>query len=248
MGQNNYVIVVLLLLFQNVFAQSVLKGRVISEVNPDGIMVANFTTKTSTITADGGYFAIEANPGDILVVTAKYIEGVQLRLTIHSFDKGILNIAVKTKAGELAEIKVNAITAKSQGIVSKNVKEYTPAERKLKTAGKLKWYSPLLIPLGGMSVDGLINQLSGRTSMLKKELSVEKKEILLAALEEMFLNEYYVETLQIPEEYISGFQIYALDNVQFAEAVKNKNRTLVAFLIGDIAGQYKTLILEDVKK
>lgn len=238
----------LLLLFQNAFSQSVLKGKVISEVNPDGIMVANFTTKASTVTSDGGNFSIEASPGDILVVSAKYIEGIQFRLTAHSFDKGVLNIVVKTKASELAEIKVNAITTKSQGIVSKGVKEYTPAERKLKAAGKLKWYSPLLIPLGGMSVDGLINQLSGRTNMLKKELSVEKKEMLLATLDEMHENEYYVETLQIPEEYIKGFQIYALDNLQFADAVKSKNRTLVTFLIVDIASQFKALILTDAKK
>ena len=248
MRQNKYLIVVLLLLFQNIFSQSVLKGKVISEVNPDGILVVNFTTKASTTTADGGLFSIEASPGDLLVVSAKYIEGVQVKLTEYSFKKETLNIVVKTKANELAEIKVKSITAKSLGVVSGNVKEYTPAERKLKTAGKLKWYSPLLIPFGGMSVDGVINQISGRTNMLKKELSVEKKELLLAQLELMYDEQFYIESLQIPQEYIKGFQIYALDDVKFVEALKSKNRTLVTFLIGDIATQYKALILNDVKK
>lgn len=234
-------------LFQSVFSQSDLKGKVISEVNPDGILVVNFTSKASTITSDGGFFTIAAAPGDVLVLAAKHIEGFQIRLDSNSFKKDILNIVVKPKVNELDEIKVKSITAKSTGIVSQNVKEYTPAERRLKTAGKLKWYSPLLIPIGGMSVDGLINQISGRTSLLKKELAVEQKERLLSDLEEMYTEQFYLETLEIPQDYIKGFQIYTLDNVKFVQALQSKNKTLVTFLIGDIATEFKTLIINENK-
>lgn len=246
MPVNNYTILFLFLV-QSLFSQSVLKGKVISEVNPDGITVVNFMTKSSVVTANGGFFSIEASSGDILIVTSKNIEGMQIRLDANSFKKEILNILVKAKANELDEIQIKSISAKSLGVVSKNVKEYTPAERKLKAAGKLKWYSPLLIPLGGMSVDGLINQVSGRTNQLKKELAVERKELLLLKLDEMYDEHFYGETLQIPQEYIKGFQIYALDNVKMVEAVKAKNKTLVTFLIGDIANEYKKLISNDNK-
>lgn len=232
----------LLFLFQNLFSQSVLKGKVISEVNPDGIMVVNFTTKESTMTSDGGFFSIQASSGDILIITSKNIEGVQLRLDANSFNREILNIVVKAKTNELAEVQIKSISAKSLGVVPNNVKEYTPAERKLRTAEQFKWYSPLLIPFGGMSVDGLINQINGRTNQLKKELSVEKKELLLSRLDEMYEEQFYVETLQIPREYIKGFQIFALDDAKFVEAVKSKNRTLVTFLMGNIANEYKMLI------
>lgn len=234
--------ILLLFLFQNLFSQSILKGKVISEVNPDGIMVVNFTTKASTMTSDGGFFSIQASFGDILIITSKNIEGVQLKLDANSFNREILNIVVKAKTNELAEVQIKSISAKSLGVVPNNVKEYTPAERKLRTAEQFKWYSPLLIPFGGMSVDGLINQISGRTNQLKKELSVEKKELLLSRLDEMYEEQFYVETLQIPREYIKGFQIFALDDTKFVEAVKSKNRTLVTFLMGNIANEYKMLI------
>ena len=247
MPKNKYCIVAFLLLFQNLFSQSILKGKVISEVNPDGIMVVNFTTKAAVTTAEGGFFSIEATPGDILIVTSKNIEGIQIRLDANSFKRDILNIVVKTKANELAEVRIKSISAKSLGIVPDNVKEYTPAERKLRTAEQLKWYSPLLIPFGGMSVDGLINQISGRTNRLKKELSVEKKELLLSRLNEMYEEQFYTGTLQIPKEYIQGFQIFALDNTKFVEAVKSKNKTLVTFLIGDMANEFKMLILNETK-
>jgi hypothetical protein len=242
MPTTKYFAVLLLFLFQNLFSQSVLKGKVISEVNPDGIMVVNFTTKVSTITSDGGFFSILASSGDVLIITSKNIEGVQLRLDANSFNREILNIVVKAKTNELAEVQIKSISAKSLGVVPNNVKEYTPAERKLRTAEQFKWYSPLLIPFGGMSVDGLINQISGRTNQLKKELSVEKKELLLSRLDEMYEEQFYVETLQIPQEYIKGFQIFALDDAKFVEAVKSKNRTLVTFLMGNIANEYKMLI------
>ena len=98
------------------------------------------------------------------------------------------------------------------GIVPANQRTYTPAERKLAAAGDFKWYSPLLIPLGGMSVDGLINSISGRTSMLKKELVVERKEMLQTKTSDYFDRKYFVETLNIPDEYVDGFLFYIVEN------------------------------------
>lgn len=241
---------ILFLLFcvQSVFSQSVLKGKVISDGNPDGIMVVNYTTKAAVVTENGGFFTIDAKISDKLVITSNSIEGVEIKLDSYSFKKEILYIRVKSKVNQLQEIQINTITAKSLGIVSKNVKTYTPAERKLRAAGKFKWYSPLLIPLGGMSIDGMINQISGRTNMLKKELQVERKEKMIEKMDAMFEAPFYVETLKIQPEYIKGFQLYSLDHPKFIEAVKGKNRFLAIFLLVDIATQYKTLILSENKQ
>lgn len=240
---------ILFLLFcvQSVFSQSVLKGKVISDGNPDGIMVVNYTTKAAVVTENGGFFTIDAKISDKLVITSNSIEGVEIKLDSYSFKKEMLYVRVKSKVNQLQEIQINTITAKSLGIVSKNVKTYTPAERKLRAAGKFKWYSPLLIPLGGMSIDGMINQISGRTNMLKKELQVERKEKMIEKMNAMFEASFYVETLKIQPEYIKGFQLYSLDHPKFIEAVKGKNRFLAIFLLGDIATQYKTLILSENK-
>ncbi len=227
---------------QSVFSQSTLNGKVVSDNgNSDGILVVNYSSKQSTTTSNGGLFSIEAKPNDIIVIASSQIEGLEIRLNVNSFKQNPLVIVVKSKVNQLAEIEVKNISAKSLGIVDKNVKEYTPAERKLRTAGKFKWYSPLLIPFGGMSVDGLINKISGRTSMLKKELQVEKKEKLLEKFDTMYEEAFFVETLKIPAEYIKGFQIYALDDVQFVSALKSRNKTLATFLLAEISNQYKLI-------
>jgi len=234
-----------LFFIQSVFSQTILKGKVIADGNPDGILIVNYTTKVSTVTQNGGFFAIEAMVNDKLVITSTSIHGIEVKLDSYSFKKEILYIKVQSKANQLEEVYVKSITAKSLGIVSENIKTYTPAERKLRTAEKLKWYSPLLIPFGGMSVDGLINQISGRTNMLKKEVQVERKEKLIEHFDNMFEQSFYIETLKIQKEYIKGFQLYCLDFPKLIDAVKANNRFLAIFLMGDIAAQYKTLILSD---
>lgn len=235
-------ILFLFLFVQTAFSQTILKGKIISDIaNLEGIYVVNVSNKTSVLTNAEGYFAIEAKLNDVLVVSALSIEGLEIRLNNKSFEQNPLLVRVKAKINQLDEIEVNKVTTKSLGIVSKNVKEYTPAERKLRTAEKFKWYSPLLIPFGGMSVDGLINQISGRTKMLKKGVIVEKKEKELEKLDLWFDNDFYIKTLDIPDDYVDGFKLFALDDIDLLNSIASKNKTLATFLLGEIAVKYKKL-------
>ena len=82
--------------------------------------------------------------------------------------------------------------------------------------------------------------------MLKKEIIVEKKEQLLARIDVLFEDKYYTETLKIPSDYIKGFQYYAIEDVALANAVRDKNKTLIMFLIVKLAENYnKTIALEN---
>ncbi|UPT71656.1 MAG: hypothetical protein M0D53_04730 [Flavobacterium sp. JAD_PAG50586_2] len=134
------------------------------------------------------------------------------------------------------------INAVSLGILQKPAKVYTPAERKLRTAEELHWYSPLLIPLGGMSVDGMINSISGRTAMLKKELKVERKEYLLQKIEYMFKEEYFLENLKIPKDYLRGFWYYAIEDPKLVEALNSKNKIMSRFIFSDLAVKYLEIL------
>lgn len=232
----------LFLFVQIGFSQNILKGKLVSDIaNFEGIYIVNTSTKASTTTNVEGNFSIEAKSNDVLVVSSLSIEGLEVKLNDNSFKQNPLIIRVKAKINQLDEIEVNKVTTKSLGIVSKNVKEYTPAERRLRAAEKFKWYSPLLIPFGGMPLDGLINQISGRTKMLKKGVVVEKKEKELEKLDLWFDNDFYVKTLNIPDDYIEGFKLFALDDIDLLNSMSAKNKTLATFLLGEIAVKYKAL-------
>ena len=123
----------------------------------------------------------------------------------------------------------------------KPAKVYTPAERKLKAATSLDGK----IGFGGaMSIDPLLNWMSGRTTMLKKELAVEKKEKLLQKIEYLFKEDYFLENLKIPKDYLRGFWYYAVEDPKLVRALNTKNKIMARFIFSDLATKY----LEILKK
>ncbi|WP_136668550.1 hypothetical protein [Flavobacterium sp. H122] len=242
--------IVLFLMFLNfnLYSQNQkINGIVESDLGVhDGVLVVNRTNKQNTFTSNGGQFVIEADPDDVLVFSSPKTEPLEIRLNSNSFRQNPLKIKVRVKPSELAEIKIVDISAKRLGVVDNSVKTYTPAERKLRTAGTFKWYSPLLIPFGGMSVDGLINQISGRTSRLKKEAKIERNEFNLAKLKTTFPEDFYISTLSIPPDYIEGFLVYASENPKVVQCLKEKNKNVLRFALTDLAFQYKELISTEI--
>ena len=237
-----------------VFSQndSIVKGKIISKANEvEGILVKNVSNNEETLTQRGGYFLISAKKKDTLIFSAFNLKAESHVVTDKDFGENLVFITMQLISTELKEVTIvdyKNINAVSLGIVPKGQKAYTPAERKLAAAGDFKWYSPLLIPLGGMSVDGLLNSITGRTSMLKKELEVEKKELLQAKMTNNYEREYIVNTLKIPEEYVDGFLFYAAENERFATAMKAKNYTMATFVLSELASKYRELQEFEVKK
>ena len=223
----------------------VFKGKIVSDATDiEGVLIKNISSKQETYSYRGGYFSINGKQNDTLMFSAFNLKATMHIIKDKDFGDNLIFIPMplnRTELKELAIIDYKSINAVSLGIVPKGQKIYTPAERKLLTAGQFKWYSPLLIPVGGMSVDGLINAISGRTNMLKKEVEVEKKELLQIKLANKYDANYIINTLKIPEEYVEGFMFYASDNQRFADAIKIKNYTMATFILSELATKYREL-------
>ena len=224
----------------------VLTGKVTSNYSDlEGIYLINTKTNESTLTEHGGYFSIRASAGDTLAFSSIQFKALKVALKEKDFDKDLFFVQIEPMIRNLEDVKITEyrnINAVSLGIISPNTKHYTPAERKLRTAEELHWYSPLLIPLGGMSVDGMLNSVSGRTAMLKKEVAVEKKETLIDKVKGWYDRKYFIETLKIPEDYVMGFIYYIAEDAKFAEAMKSKNKTMATFIMNEIAVKYNQLL------
>jgi len=229
-----------------------LPGKVVSESSLlDGIHVINLSKNNGVITDSRGYFNIAVEINDTLQFSAVNLKATRHIVKQSDFSNELLLVKMESLITELEEVAIinyRSINAVSLGIVPANQKTYTPAERKLATAGEFRWYSPLLIPLGGMSVDGLINSVSGRTSMLKKELVVERKELLQAKTSDYFERKYFVDTLKIPEDFVDGFLFYVVDNERYARAMRDKNKTMATFILSELATEYLKLKEIDIKK
>ena len=226
----------------------VLKGKVVADAaDLEGIYIVNLKSDLSTLTEKGGYFSIPATEGDTLIFSSVQFKGEKVKIKKQDLEGDLFFVKMEILTRQLDEVTVKEyknINAESLGIIPKGQKKYTPAERKLETAGEFHWYSPLLIPVGGMSVDGLLNSISGRTTMLKKELIVERKEFLLKKIKEQFEESYFTETLKIPADYVAGFEYYIVEDKELAIAINEKNKTKATFVLNKLALEYLTLMKE----
>ncbi len=246
MIKNSLIGFILFLISQNMFSQTLLKGKVISDASSfDGIHVINLTNEKSTVTEKGGFFSIFAKVTDTLMFSGMQIKGMQIVLKQSDFSENLFFMRLKQQITMLDEVYIkdySEINAFSLGIIPFGTKSYTPAQRRLRTAT-----APFLdLNAGGMAggsvgVDPLINWLSGRTAMLKKELVVENKERLQAKIDNLYEEDFFVKILKIPVEYVKGFQIYVIDDQRLIASIKSKNKTMTTFLLGELAEKYKQL-------
>jgi hypothetical protein len=228
---------IILLLVQVAFGQTTntkeIRGKITADsVAVDRINIVNITTEKATVSDAKGFFTIPVKEGDVLVFTAVNLEVLRRKITKEDLVEEVLSVIMLPKSIILNEVIVNesSITAESLRIIPYGQKKYTPSERKLYTA------------TSGGGIDGLLNTISGRKAMLKKEIIVEKKEQLLARIDVLFEDKYYTETLRIPSDYIKGFQYYCVDDVAFANALRAKNKTLIMYLIVKLAENYNEII------
>lgn len=202
----------------------------------EGVNIINNETQVTAVSDASGMFSIVAKEGDVLVFSSVNLEPFKRRITIEDLKSNLLQIKMVAKEIELKEVVVNEnanINAENLGIIPAGQKKYTAAERKVYTATSTPG-------------DMLFNAISGRTSMLKKEVEVEKKEALFRKMEYLFDEKYYTERLKISVEDIKGFQLYCIEDSEFAVSLNSKNKTMSMFLITELARKYLK-ILENEK-
>jgi regulator of extracellular matrix RemA (YlzA/DUF370 family) len=234
---NTLLLFIVSLFFQIGFGQTIVTKEISGRITADSssveaITIVNNATQETTISDNKGQFSIVIKEGDVLVFSAVNLEPLRKRITANDLKLEVLVVKMVPKNIELKEVVINEfsnINAENLGIIPYGQKKYTPAERKLYTAKST-------------ITDALLNKISGRTAMLKKEVAVEKKEMLYLKIEYLFEENYYTDRLKIPLEHIKGFQLYCIDDPEFVTSLNAKNKTMSMFLITGLAQKYLTII------
>jgi hypothetical protein len=219
-------------------AEKRLSGKiVVDSIVVEKVTVLNTNTQFATTSNKEGLFFIKVKLGDELVLTAVNLEPFRKKITQADLISPLLVFKMKMKMNPLNEVKVNdnaKINAEDLSIIPHGQKKYSAAERKLYTSKS--WL-----------LDPLLNKMSGRTTMLKKEVRVEQKEKLLLKFDGLYEEKYYTEVLKIPQEYIKGFQYYLIEDPDFSRALQEKNKTLTMFYVKKLALNYNEIIQEENK-
>lgn len=244
---NKIVIVLFLGLSQIALGQNTFNGKIIANTGDvEGVYVVNTRTEVMAITNVSGDFSIEAKVGDTLVFSSIQFKEMRIVITEENFSDLNFTVKLNPVIHQLQEViikRYDNINSVALGIIPGGQKSYTQAERRLQTATGLNATASAGSMAGGsVSVDPLLNFLSGRTAMLKKELAVEKKETFMKILENMFTLDHFVNRLKIPLEYVKGFEYYAVENDKFTAILNSKNKTSTEFLLGELAVKYKEIL------
>ena len=226
--------------------EKILHGKIVADsASVAGIDVVNLGNEKVTVTNNKGEFSILAKVDDILVFSSMTLEMKRMLVDEDDLKSETITIYMTPKINELNEVIVKknlGFNALSMGIVQKKPKHYTPAERKLKTAGDFKPIDLLGILGGSLPVDPIINAINGRTKRLKNQIKIENKEFLLLKISELYKFDFFIKTLKISSENVKGFQYYLVENNSFIETLKLNKTEKTTFLILELAVKYNEMI------
>lgn len=248
-------LVLLVLFFQITFGQTtgekLIHGKIIVESGSvAGVNIVNLVNEKSATSDGNGDFFILAKADDLLVFSSVNLEYYRKSIEEEDLKAEILTIRLIAKTTELDEVVVrnhSKINAVDLGISPKGIKHRTQMERKLYTAGDFKPIHLVGLLGGSLNVDALLNSINGRTKMTKKLIELESKVSLLEKTDLLFEDEYYVNNLKIPTEYVKGFKYYIIENKEFIVVLKSKNKTKIEFAMVSLAEKYNGIIAAESK-
>ncbi|GAW90777.1 hypothetical protein FPS14_contig00108-0003 [Flavobacterium psychrophilum] len=156
-----------------------IKGIVLVFDNPyKNVSVKNLSSNKEVVTNERGEFILGANPKDTLLFSSIQLMNLRFIVLEKHFGTSNLEVPMDKKTIKLKEVIIKNspnINAVSLGIISKNQKKFTPAERRLYTAGDFKPIHLLGVLTGCLAIDPIINSINGKTTRLKKKLKLKKR-------------------------------------------------------------------------
>ena len=246
---NKNLILILFLCFAKTFvlAQKNIQGIIkVENASAEGIHVTNLVSEKATITNEKGEFWLDVKEDDLLVFSAVHLNYWRKSITSNDLQNGFIQIEMSLKDIKLEEVVVTEYTkinAQDLGIINYTPKIYTPAERKLRPTKmtKLDWMGVLT---GKIPLDPAIYWITGRTKILKGELGIEKKELLLKKLNDWYENEFYVNQLNIPEEYTEGFKVFVVYDEDFINYLNSNDKINGGLCIAKLGNEFLTYLKE----
>lgn len=226
-----------------VFSQQSIQGRIVADsASVEGVHVMNLVSEKAVVSDANGGFTITVQEDDLLVFSAVHLEYARKSIGAEELQKKEVVVRMYPKTIALEGVTLTEfpnINAQALGIIDYKPKSYTPAERRLRTATGWDAQASMGTMAGmSLSLDPILNWISGRTTMLKKELEVERRERYQVRLDSYFRDDFYTRDLQIPEGFVKGFKYYVVEDETLQKALDAKNRERTRFELGRLAQDF----------
>ncbi|MFD2099486.1 hypothetical protein [Flagellimonas iocasae] len=241
---------ILFLLAFSTYAQDgptkIVRGQVTSDAEDVvGVVVQNISSKDAVITDIDGNFSIRVQLNDTLVFSAVNFQRKILPIAESLYDSSFITVPMEEFVNELREVVVSPynlsgildkdlgklpsqqiVTAESLGLPNANAKEYTQSERLLKEASSMsiKGGGGLGGAGGAVSLNPIINAITGRTKMLKNRVKVDNAYARTQRVQDFYVDSLFVTTLKIPVEKIEDFMYFCEVDESFQATVDSHDK------------------------
>ena len=210
----------------SVWAQTEVRGRVMHDTIPlSGAHVLNLYTHAITTTDANGYFTLKARERHTLQFTYVGMETAYRTLIKADFGFGGIVIQMKEAINQLSEVEVSKyrkISAQDLGIL-----QHTPVER---TFAEKRLYSATHSGGGILSIDLIVNAITGKTKILKKIVANEKNLAVASYIRE-HMAPFLQKELKLNEEEIDILAYFVMERPEFHELVRKKDNKPMEFML-----------------
>ena len=240
-----------------VFAQSVLiTGKVVVDDGIAGqdainnILVQNQTTNAETMTSPKGIFSIKVSVGDELIFTHDFYKERTIKITTDILTKGMLTVHLNIETIELAEANILTLDKNWKQNIKIKETSQTKMYNSLGLDPNMQYYKVNPNATSSLNNNGIldpalwISTISGQKKKDKKLDQYFKKVNKIKDVENYFTTNYFVESLNIPENKVSDFVTYCYANFELEKLIKENNYDKITQIFEDNAPKY----LEMIKK
>ncbi|MEO9892676.1 hypothetical protein [Aurantibacter sp.] len=235
---NNLLSAILILLTTMVCAQDQfhtdLKGKVYSA---DGDVAAthilNISSNKFTISDIDGFFEIPVKLFDTLVISAVQFKRKEIVVTLALLEQELAQIQMEDALTELSEVVVrpynlsgdlsrDAANLNTGRIITASTLNLPNAYVKLPSKAERELFAATANPI--MSVDPLINAITGRTKMLKQRVQRNSEYNRTQRVRAFYVDSLFRTDLKIPEEQIDAFMYFCEVDDSFQTIVDSHDR------------------------
>ncbi|MFI8378682.1 hypothetical protein [Leeuwenhoekiella sp. NPDC079379] len=241
-----------------------LSGKITNDsIDHEYLHVLNLTLQKGTITNEQGVFSIPARVNDTLYISAIQFKPKELIVTAQILARNYLQIELETNITELEDVNISDIDLSGRLGDDMNIpkveKPFNPADAGLPvykgpilTQEERRLYTATHSGGGIIPVGAVINAISGRTKMLKKQVALSRMEIKVQKARNLVADSTYIYQLNIPARYIDDFAHYVFmdQNENLRIASEENPLSLIELLIAQapLYLQFKELEGGSLKK
>ena len=230
----------------------VIDDGVVGQDAVDHILIMNEMTNARVLTNENGMFSIKASVGDELVITHDFYIERKIKITSDILVKGMLTIHLNIETIELAEARINTLDKNFKNNIKlehgKVDELYDNLNLGFDPNLRFRKINPNMtstINNNGLLDPSLwIASISGQKKKDKKQNEYFKKVDKIKDLENYFTPNYFIETLNIPENKVTDYVRYCYANFELEKLVKENKYDKITEILEEQAPKY----LEMIKK